>query len=87
MDGEGESCHSGPIGVEVQRGYGGNDGAGKRERDAGDKGVGSNSDGEGGRLDCAQVEGVAFDDFGADGMPDLNLMGIDGEFSLKTFGS
>ncbi len=26
---------------------------------------------------------MAFDDFGADGMPDLNLMGIDGEFSLK----
>ncbi len=30
---------------------------------------------------------MAFDDFGADGMPDLNLMGIDGEFSFKTFGS
>lgn len=73
MDEEGESFHSDPIGVKVQ-GCGGSDAAGKRGHDVGGKGAGLNSDGEGGRPDCALVEGAAVDFFGADGMPDLNLM-------------
>lgn len=71
MDEEGESFQS----YQVQ-GCGGSDAAWKRGHGAGGKGVGLNSDGEGGR---PLVEGAAVDSFGADGMPDLNLM--------KTFGA